>query len=133
MFFYDPKHKAVLPFYDRFPLVIMIDKAPGGFYGLNLHYLNPNLRAKFFDNLLSFANNDKYDDTTKIKLSYELLSKSSKLGPFKPCFKHYLTSHIKSSIAEVPSSEWEIAVFLPTEQFKGSDKYKVWNDSENKI
>ena len=45
MYFYDPKHKTTLPYYDRFPLTIMVDGAPGGFYGLNLHYLNYNTRA----------------------------------------------------------------------------------------
>ena len=47
MYFYDPKHKLTLPYYDRFPLTIMVDGAKGGFYGLNLHYLNYNTRAKF--------------------------------------------------------------------------------------
>ena len=38
MFFYDPKTKDTLPFYDRFPLIVMVGPAAGGFYGLNLHY-----------------------------------------------------------------------------------------------
>ena len=46
MYYYDPKWKDKLPYYDQFPLTIMVEKAPGGFYGLNLHYLNPILRAK---------------------------------------------------------------------------------------
>ena len=46
MFFYDPKYKDTLPFYDRFPLAVIVGPAPGGFYGLNLHYLPPILRAK---------------------------------------------------------------------------------------
>ena len=37
-YFYDPKYKAVLPIYDRFPLVIPIEPYPDGFLGLNLHY-----------------------------------------------------------------------------------------------
>ena len=39
MFFYDPKFKKELPYYDRFPLTILVEPAPGGFYGLNLNYL----------------------------------------------------------------------------------------------
>ena len=45
MFFYDPKTKETLPYYDTFPLIIVVGPAPGGFYGLNLHYLPPVLRA----------------------------------------------------------------------------------------
>ena len=49
MFYYDPKHKETLPYYDSFPLAIVIERRPGGFLGLNLHYLPPILRAKFLD------------------------------------------------------------------------------------
>lgn len=133
MYFYDPKHKKTLPYYDRFPLVIMVDKAPGGFYGLNLHYLEPRLRARFFDKLLEYSNNNKYDKTTRFKLSYELLKASSRMAAFKPCYKRYLTEHIRSKIAEVPSSEWEIALFLPTEQFKKSRNSSVWKNSKLSI
>ena len=49
MYFYDPKTKETLPYYDRFPLIIMVKKEKGGFTGLNLHYLPPVLRARFFD------------------------------------------------------------------------------------
>ena len=41
MFQYDPKHKDTLPYYDLFPLAIVIGPAEGGFLGLNLHYLPP--------------------------------------------------------------------------------------------
>ena len=30
-FAYDPKHKATLPYYDRFPLIFPINKTKGGF------------------------------------------------------------------------------------------------------
>src|SRR5210317_565519 len=74
MYFYDPKFKETLPYYDRFPLTIMIDAAPGGFYGLNLHYLNYGVRARFLDELMSLAPN-KVKDTTRItKLRYSVIS-----------------------------------------------------------
>ena len=37
MFFYDPKTKDKLPYYDAFPLIIVVGPAEGGFYGINLH------------------------------------------------------------------------------------------------
>ena len=63
MFFYDPKHKDTLPFYDSFPLVIIIGKAKGGFLGMNLHYLPPLLRAKFLDALMENAKEDDFNVT----------------------------------------------------------------------
>ena len=39
MYFYDPKTKADLPYYDRLPLIFPYKSVKGGFYGLNMHYL----------------------------------------------------------------------------------------------
>src|SRR5210317_1668004 len=124
MFFYDPKGKDTLPFYDRFPLAIIVGPAPKGFYGLNLHYLQPIVRAKFLDALLDITNNDRYDDTTKFNLSYNLLKRSSKMRQFAPCFKHYLTSQVKGRFAKVSAPEYEIAVFLPTADFAKAGQAK---------
>ena len=132
MYAYDPKHRKTLPYYDRFPLTIMVDKAPGGFYGLNLHYLPLKQRAIFLDNLSAIANNKRYDETTRLKLSYALLKGASKFKYFAPCFKHYLTSQVDSKIMKVEASEWDIAIFLPTESFAKANKNKVWKDSRSK-
>jgi hypothetical protein len=126
MFFYDPKTKEKLPYYDTFPLIIMIAPAKGGFYGLNLHYLQPKLRAMFFDALLKYKTNKKYDHTTRLRLTYQLLQRSRKMRMFKPCFKRYLFSHVKSKIAEVPSNEWELAIFLPCDAFEGASRQNIW-------
>ena len=106
MYFYDPKLKETLPYYDAFPLSIIVDRAPGGFYGLNLHYLPPLVRAKFLDGLLDITNNDKYDESTRFDLTYSMLKSTSKLRYFKPCFKHYLTKHVRSRFAMVQAPEW---------------------------
>ena len=132
MYFYDPKHKQTLPYYDRFPLIIMVEPAEGGFYGLNLHYLPPVLRAKMLDALMDVASNKKYDDSTRFDISYKLLSGTSKLRFYKPCLKHYLFAHVKSRLARVSAPEWEIATFLPTADFEGS-KTKIYSDSRSMI
>lgn len=133
MYFYDPKHKKTLPYYDRFPLIFMVEKAKGGFYGLNLHYLPHKHRAIFFDKLTDYATNTKYDLTTRLKLSYNLLKGTSKLKAFSPCFKHYLSEHVRSRMIEVPASEWETVLFMPSENFKKKNKNQVWSDSRKLI
>ena len=133
MYFYDPKNKKTLPYYDRFPLIFMVEKAEGGFYGLNLHYLPPKYRALLFDGLTKLTNNKKYDQTTRLKLTYEMLKRSSKLRFFKPCFKHYLSEHVVGRIVEVPASDWETVLFLPSEQFKKSTSTKVWQESKKQF
>lgn len=133
MFFYDPKHKETLPYYDTFPLVVVVGPAEGGFYGLNLHYLPPILRAKMLDALMDITTNKKYNDSTRFKMSYELLARTAKLKYFKPCFKHYLNKHVKSKFAMVPAPEWEIATFLPTAKFEKASINAVYKDSRQKI
>ena len=129
MMFYDPKHKKTLPYYDRFPLVIPFQKAKNGFLGLNLHYLPHSLRAKFLDELYDTVNNDKFDATTRFKITYDILQRVSQNNAFLPCVKHYLSGHIRSKLAVVDSADWEIAIFLPTEQFKKSSLSTVYRDS----
>jgi len=129
MYYYDPKHRETLPYYDAFPLTIMVERAPGGFYGLNLHYLKPNTRAIFLDKLTDTLSNDNYDETTRFRARYNLLSSVRKFKEFQPCFKHYLSSQIDSKIVLVQPPEWEIAIFLPTEQFVKAKKTQVWQKS----
>lgn len=133
MFLYDPKGKETLPYYDRFPLILMVGPAEKGFYGLNLHYLSPKNRALFFDRLAEYLNNDKMDESTRFRLAYSTLSSSRQLRAFAPCFKHYLYDHVKSVPVEIPPTEWEIALFLPTDNFVGDRNRNIWKKSNNLI
>jgi len=114
MFFYDAKYKDVLPYYDAFPLVIMMGPAAGGFYGMNLHYLPPVLRAKALDALLGEGGDvpGKY---------------------IKPTIHRYLNKQVKSRFALVDKPEWEIATFLPTADFRGASNSTVYQDSRRKM
>lgn len=131
-FFYDPKHKKTLPYYDRFPLIFPVQPAPGGFLGMNLHYLPLPLRAKMMDALYNVTSNERFDQSTRLKLTYNLLQAATK-GIFKPTIKHYLSAHVKSRFLLIEAAEWDIALFLPTERFDGASKTKVWKDSRAMI
>lgn len=132
-FKYEPKTAKTLPYYDKFPLIFMVGPAKGGFYGINLHYLPPQLRAKLMDGLYDLTNNTRYDESTKLKLTYDLLNSASKFRYFKPTFKHYLNQHVRSKFIEINSTEWDTALFLPTERFEKAKKTKVWADSRKMI
>ena len=131
MFVYDPKTKEDMPYYDKFPLIIMVDKAPGGFYGLNLHYLPPSIRALFLDRLVNtMVTDDILTERSRIRLRYQILQGVKKYREFAPCFKHYLFDQMKTRVSLVPATEWDIAIFLPTEHFSGASKTKVWVESK---
>jgi hypothetical protein len=92
-----------------------------------------DIRARFLDSLLDTINNKRYDETTRFRVSYDLLNRASKLRAFKPCFKRYLTSHVRSRLARVDAPEWEIATFLPTADFEKASSRKVYSDSRKKM
>ena len=126
---YDPKLKDELPWYDTFPLVFPIERYTDGFLGLNFHYLAPKHRAILMDQLKMFANNKAYDETTKLKLTYNMLAGFKKIKRARPTVHRYLDSHIKSKFVLVNADEWEVALFLPVERFKKASKKQVWAHS----
>ena len=133
MFGYDPKTKETLPYYDTFPLVIPIKPVKGGFTGINLHYLHPYDRAKLFDRLREFMLYEPQGEyttiRTKFRISYEKLISSMKFRYFKPAFKRYSLSQITTIQMLVPPKYWEVALFLPTENFQKANKRTVWRKS----
>ena len=117
-FWYDPKHKATLPYYDRFPLVFPLEPYSDGFLGLNLHYLSVGEREELLGKLTEFANSKNFLPSTKLNLSYSLLNNSRKLASLsRPCVKRYLFGHVRSKFIEVTANEWDKAIQLGVELF----------------
>ena len=132
-FYYDPKTKNDLPYYDRFPLVLILDIKPDGFMGLNLHYLPLQQRIALLDKLMGYADLDKNNDILRMRVSYDILSASRQFKEFKPCLKKYLYGHVQSKILAVKPNEWDIAAFLPIQQFRKAPVTEVWQDSLEEI
>ena len=132
-FFYDPKTKRDLPYYDRFPLIFKIKNIDGGFLGINMHYLPPQLRARLMDALYPLATNRKYDETTRLRLTYEILNSATKYRFFKPTIKKYLNSNVRSRYIQINANQWDMALFLPTERFVKKNKNFVWRESRKAI
>ena len=115
LFAYDPKHKNTLPYYDRFPLIMPLQAAKGGFYGLNFHYLPFAQRVKFLRQLSKYASDKNFDKKTRYNIG--------KLSGtyFKKTIKHYLFSQVRTSFLNVTADEMAIGIFLPVARFiKGS-------------
>ena len=132
-YFYDPKTKDMLPYYDRFPLVIPIERYSDGFLGLNLHYISPRQRFFLLDKLSVFLNNHKYDESTRFALSYDVLKNATNAFEGTPCIKKYLYKQVKSRFLEISADEWDIAALIPYEYFNGATKNRVWADSRKKM
>lgn len=146
LYFYDPKTKDKLPYYDRFPCIFVVDlaydkksKQCNGFYGLNLHYLSPFQRARFMDELYK-TNNSKRTLKYKLNINYGILKGASNLSAFRPCFKRYLYTHVRSKFLVVRTEEWDTIAMLPIARFeRGGGKggkvgapvsmHKIYRDS----
>jgi len=130
MFFYDPKFKKTLPYYDRFPLVLPIERYSDGFLGINLHYLPIPLRIRLLDTLMEYSTDTNFDSRTKLKVlgRYKNLKNVALL---KPTIKRYLRGHVKSSFRKVEADEFVVATLLPVQRFSKANEKKVWSDSRS--
>jgi hypothetical protein len=118
LFKYDPKLKKTLPIYDVYPLVFPIEPYSDGFLGLNIHYLSGGERSGLLGVLGDYTNNKKYDKTTKLRMSYDILSGTKKLASSsRPCIKRYLFPHVRSRFIEITADEWDKVAQLPLELF----------------
>lgn len=132
-FYYDPKTKDDLPYYDKFPLVMPLKREPDGFIGLNFHYLPLRYRINFMKKMLPFAIYNDDDEIKRIRITYPILDSSSRFREFRPCIKRYLYSNIKSRILAVEPQEWDVALYLPIHQFKKAPVKTVWQESLQEI
>jgi len=132
-FVYDPLGKNELPYYDRFPLVMPLKREADGFLGLNLHYLPIKYRVNFLRKLMPLALYNDEDEIKRIRITYPILNASSRYKEFRPCIKKYLYTHIKSRILAVQPNEWDIATYLPVQQFKKTPVNTVWKESVAEI
>ena len=130
MFFYDPKGRNTLPYYDTFPLVLPLEEYPDGFLGINFHYLPMGLRLKLLDRVVDFSNNTKFDKTTVIMAEYRRFKNIPEL---KPTIKRYLAGRVKTRYRRVDADEFTVAALLPIARWKKASASQVYADSRKMI
>ena len=121
-YYYNPKYRATLPYYDMFPMIMLIGAEKETFLGINFHYLRPKWRAILLDRV-----------TARIGGGLPKWSKLRNIRQIAPTIKRYRYDHIMRKVVPIEENEQEIAIFLPTERFRKSAKAKVWADSERKF
>ena len=130
MFFYNPKFKKKLPYYDTFPLVLPLETYSDGFLGLNLHYLPIPLRIRLLDRLVDYSNNSQFDESTRLIVDY---SKLKKIKLIQPTIHKYLASQVQSQFRRIDADEFTVATLLPVQRFKKATAKEVWSDSRSMI
>ena len=130
MFVYNPKLKDKLPYYDTFPLVLPIEEYNNGFLGINLHYLSMPMRIRLLDRLVDYSNNNKFDESTRLRVDY---SKLKNVNLIKPCLKRYLAGHVRSKFRKVEADEFMIATLLPIQRFKKQSDSHIFAKSRGMV
>tara|TARA_R110000824_G_scaffold145200_4_gene313431 strand:- start:36 stop:797 length:762 start_codon:yes stop_codon:yes gene_type:complete len=133
LFNYRPKTRRKLKHYDTVPLVVIIKFTKDGFLGLNLHYLHPTMRERFFQLLKRRLRGNVENKWSRLEITYEMLKSSSQFRYYRPCIKRYKTKYIGSRILHIYPKDWEFAMHLPIERFKKKNRYQVWMESRQKL
>jgi len=129
VFYYDAKHKKTLPYWDMFPMTMVIEMYDDGFLGLNIHYLPPVLRMRLMGLIMGTMKAPKLSREAKAKITYQIIKRTASFAIAKPAIKRYLTGHIKSRVIRVKPTEWQNAALLPIDMFQKADRKKVWADT----
>lgn len=129
-FKYNAKTKEKLPYWDAFPLIILLNVYNDGFLGINLHYLNPNLRLIYLSKLLGAYGHTNEEDLF-LNISYGEIKKFNNY--YIPTIKRYLSGYLQSQLMPVEPHEWQHAAYLPVDHFQKQKNTFVWKESENKI
>ena len=131
-YYYERKYKDVLPYYDIFPVTLIIDADSNSFSGLNFHYLAPRYRVLLLKELYQYIvqDDEEADDmTNKIRITWETLSKTAKLRWAKPCYKRYRLDHVIGPALEIEPDKWDVMAMLPLARFRKESIKKVYADS----
>ena len=129
LFFYDPKYKETLPYYDTFPLVLPLDSIKGGFSGLNFHYLAPGLRLRLLENMQRYATNK---DLSKARFDVSW-GRVKSIPLSKATIKKYLFKHVRSSFLRIDLQQAAVACYLPVQQFQKRSAASVYAASRSFI
>ena len=146
LFNYIPKYESDikrLPYFDRYPLILLLDVQPGHLLGLNFHYLPYLERAILLTQLYTFLREDETEDIdgvtsflgekAYIDITYDKVQNLTvPKNYWKPCFKKYLNNHISGRLLKIHPQEWDIILQLPIERFVRANRERVFRDSQKK-
>ena len=128
----NPVTKDKLPYYDQFPLILPFNIESNNVTAINFHYLHPVQRIVLMEKLSRFKIGDT-DIQTRIRADWKILSNFARFREVRASVKRYRKSVIKGRYLFIQPEDWTTALVLPTEQFKGASKQKVYLDSTRKM
>lgn len=124
-----------LPYYDAFPLVIIIGLYSDGWLGLSLHYLPPKMRKALVKKILIMNSKRLLNKGGPIKLPYSDIKNIFNLmfRAGSVIIKRYLRPRVKGPAVEVPWTQWYQIASLESAQWKGATKTEVYADTRQSV
>ena len=123
LYAYDPKLKESLRYYDVFPLVIPVQRLPGGFLGINFHYLSIPLRLQLMEKIAPMSAENRILGWNRV----------SRFRLVKPCVKRYLTRHVQSRFLKIQDEDMPIAAMMPIQRFRKERATTVYAESRRML
>lgn len=115
---YDPRHKAKLLIYDKYPMAFPIKMYGDGFLGVNMHYLPIGQRKQFVKSIQEYK---ETSDLSRIDVGAELINELEKTGriyKIMPEAVHrYLFTQVRSRFIQILPEEYEKAVQLKIDEW----------------
>ncbi len=130
------KVRKKLPYYDRFPLVMVTRIEANWFEGINFHYLRPEHRILLMDRMYQFMQNDNFLDPNNrlINATYERLNNRTSGRDYeRAAIKRYINNQVQSRFVKIHPAEWDMVILLPIDRFIGAQRNRVWSDSKDKF
>jgi len=128
--------------YDRTPLIISLPRTKkmeenNLIFGMNLHYIDPELRQFFVERLLKISSR-RFGEKPPPRgagffyIDYDLI-KTIRFVFGMPCIRTYSLDRVIGKPIMIPSNEWGNAVALPYDNFVLTTNKRIWLESRIKL
>lgn len=132
MFYTFRYEAATTDTYDRYPLVLPLDKTSTGILGMNFHYLPPRARFALFEAMMPLIIPLPVAQLSLIRATYKRLVRRRLIG-VRPTIKRYSYAQIRSQAVFISPIEWAVALAYPSEQFVHTTAASVWVTSRKHL
>ena len=139
MFSYVPEGKddPNLPYYDRYPLLLLMNRDSEGFEGFNLHYIpirqRPRVMMELSQRFLFFGS----VESTEFRFTYDTVKNDSNMRLLLASYRRYTNKYMQSLIFEVKPNHWGNVLYMPFALFMRSGSFVpstvVWREQLKKI
>ena len=132
-FFYMFRYEAkTTDQYDRYPLMLALQRDAKGIFGMNFHYLPIKLRFALFESMMPLIIPLPVRQLSLIRLTYKKLMLRRMIGKL-PTLKRYSFSQFRSDAVFISPLEWAVALAYPSERFIGTTSTNVWSESRKRL